>query len=136
MTVLRRTVQIRSGHMPPSIYKPSATSAVSRVPTVTTRNAANNARPTASSAVKRSRGNPMEIQSETLADEELAAITGYRRSSLQLSWLNQNGWKYVLTGARRPVVGRVYARMKLSGVKPSAENVVTEAWSLDLSRVG
>jgi hypothetical protein len=53
-----------------------------------------------------------------------------------MRWLNQNGWKYVLTGARRPVVGRVYARMKLAGVKPSAENVAAEAWSLDLSRVG
>jgi hypothetical protein len=78
----------------------------------------------------------MEIQSETLAEEELAAITGYQIPSRQLGWLNQNGWKYVLTGARRPVVGRVYARMKLAGVRPSAENIAAEAWSLDLSRVG
>lgn len=78
----------------------------------------------------------MELLSETLAEEELAAITGYQRPSLQLGWLNQNGWKYVLTGSRRPVVGRVYARMKLSGVKPSTDNVLAEAWSLDLSRVG
>jgi hypothetical protein len=51
-------------------------------------------------------------------------------------WPNRNGWKYVLTRARCPVVGRVYARMKLAGVKPSAENIAAEAWSLDLSRVG
>jgi hypothetical protein len=46
-----------------------------------------------------------------------------------------NNWEFVLTGARRPIVGRVYARMKLSGVKPSAANVVTETWSLDLANV-
>jgi hypothetical protein len=78
----------------------------------------------------------MQIQSETLAEEELAAITGYLIPSRQIEWLDSNGWKYVLTRARRPVVGRVYARMKLASVKPSAENVATEAWSLDLSRVG
>ncbi|WP_339436955.1 DUF4224 domain-containing protein [Pseudomonas sp. EL_65y_Pfl1_R32] len=78
----------------------------------------------------------MEMQSETLAKEEIAAITGYMIPSRQITWLNLNGWKYVLTRSRRPVVGRVYARMKLAGVKPSAENVAAEAWSLDLSRVG
>ena len=77
----------------------------------------------------------MEIQSETLAEEELAAITGYQIPSRQLGWLNQNGWKYVLTGARRPVVGRVYARMKLAGVQPFAVKAVAEAWTLDLSKV-
>ncbi|NWA41105.1 DUF4224 domain-containing protein [Pseudomonas reactans] len=78
----------------------------------------------------------MEIQNETLKEEELAAITGYLIPSGQIAWLNRNGWKYVLTRARRPVVGRVYARMKLAGVKPSAENIAAEAWSLDLSKVG
>ena len=78
----------------------------------------------------------MEIQSETLAEEEIAAITGYMIPSGQIAWLNRNGWKYVLTRARRPVVGRVYARMKLAGVKPSAEIVAAEAWSLYMSKVG
>lgn len=78
----------------------------------------------------------MEMQSETLAEEEIAAITGYMIPSRQIEWLNKNGWKYVLTRSRRPVVGRVYARMKLAGLKPTAENVATEAWSLDLSKVG
>ncbi len=78
----------------------------------------------------------MDIQSETLAEDELATITGYLIPSGQIGWLNRNGWKYVLTRARRPVVGRVYARMKLAGVKPSAENVAAEVWSLDLSKIG
>lgn len=77
----------------------------------------------------------MEFQSETLADEELATITGYQIPSKQIQWLNENHWEFVLTGARRPVVGRVYARLKLAGVKPSAVNAVTETWSLDLANV-
>ncbi|MGF6695015.1 hypothetical protein M2318_005110 [Metapseudomonas resinovorans] len=78
----------------------------------------------------------METQTETLSDDELVAITGYRLPSLQIKWLAKNGWQYALTGARRPVVGRVYARLKLAGVKPSSSNAVAEPWSLDLSRVG
>lgn len=78
----------------------------------------------------------MEIQPETLSDEELFAITGYRLPSLQIKWLIKNGWQHALSGARRPVVGRVYARLKLAGVKPSIANAVAEPWTLDLSKVG
>ena len=78
----------------------------------------------------------MDIQTETLAEEELAAITGYLLPSKQIQWLSINGWQYVLTRPRRPIVGRVYARLKLAGVKPSATNAVAETWTLDLSRVG
>lgn len=77
----------------------------------------------------------MDFQSETLTDEELATITGYQIPSKQIQWLTENHWEFVLTGARRPIVGRVYARLKLSGVKPSAVNVMTETWSLDLANV-
>ncbi|NBB09570.1 DUF4224 domain-containing protein [Pseudomonas sp. SLFW] len=77
-----------------------------------------------------------EVPSEFLAEEELAVVTGYQMPSRQIQWLSRNGWQYVLTGARRPIVGRVYARLKLSGVKPSASNVVAQTWTLDLSRVG
>ncbi|MDR2319793.1 MAG: DUF4224 domain-containing protein [Pseudomonas sp.] len=65
----------------------------------------------------------------------MAAITGYQIPSRQIEWLNLNGWQHVLTAAKRPVVGRIYARLKLSGVKPSASNAIAEAWSLDLARV-
>lgn len=77
----------------------------------------------------------MEFQSETLADEELATITGYQIPSKQILWLTENRWEFVLTGARRPIVGRVYARLKLAGVKPSGVNAVSETWSLDLANV-
>lgn len=77
----------------------------------------------------------MDVQTETLDEEELATITGYQKHSKQIEWLITNGWQHVLTGARRPIVGRVYARLKLAGVKPSATNAVAETWTLDLSKV-
>lgn len=77
----------------------------------------------------------MELRAETLTEEELATITGYLIPSKQIQWLAKNHWEFVLTGARRPVVGRVYARLKLAGVRPSAVNAVTETWSLDLANV-
>ena len=82
------------------------------------------------------RENSFQLPSETLTEDELAAITGYKIPSCQRQWLTLNAWEHVLTGAQRPVVGRVYARLKLAGVKPSATNAVAETWSLDLSRVG
>ncbi|WP_455893709.1 DUF4224 domain-containing protein [Pseudomonas palmensis] len=78
---------------------------------------------------------PTNLTSEILADEEIAAITGYLTPSRQIEWLNRNGWQHVLTAARRPVVGRVYARLKLAGIKPSASSAVAETWTLDLARV-
>ncbi|MCS3839074.1 hypothetical protein HNR03_003682 [Pseudomonas sp. JAI111] len=82
------------------------------------------------------RENSFHLSSETLTEDELAAITGYKIPSCQRHWLQRNAWEHVLTAAQRPVVGRVYARLKLAGVKPSATNAVAETWSLDLSRVG
>lgn len=77
----------------------------------------------------------MEKQCETLDEEELATITGYQMPSRQIQWLTDNHWHFVLTGARRPIVGRVYARLKLAGVKPSATNSVAETWTLNLANV-
>ncbi|PJY93807.1 DUF4224 domain-containing protein [Pseudomonas donghuensis] len=76
-----------------------------------------------------------KLTSEILAEEEIAAITGYQIPSRQIEWLNRNGWQHVLTAARHPVVGRVYARLKLAGIKPSAASAVAETWTLDLARV-
>lgn len=73
--------------------------------------------------------------SEILSSADLVEITGFKTPSRQLEWLIANKWQHVLTGANRPVVGRVYARLKLAGVKPSTTNAVAEPWSLDLSRV-
>lgn len=78
---------------------------------------------------------PASPQTETLSDDELTVITGYKTPSHQRQWLLKNSWVFVLTGAQRPVVGRVYARLKLAGVKPSASNAVAETWTLDLASV-
>lgn len=77
----------------------------------------------------------LSLSSETLADDELALITGYQIPSKQIQWLTQNHWEFVLTGARRPIVGRVYARMKLSGVTPSPTNAAADIWTLNLANV-
>ena len=77
----------------------------------------------------------MDIQSEILAEDEISAITGFKLARSQINWLNQHGWHYELTGARRPIVGRVYARLKLAGVKPNGANAVAETWTLDLSKI-
>lgn len=79
--------------------------------------------------------NAMPLSSETLTDDELALITGYQIPSKQIQWLTQNHWEFVLTGARRPIVGRVYARMKLAGVKPSPANAAAQIWTLNLANV-
>lgn len=77
----------------------------------------------------------MHIQTETLAEEELATISGYQTPSKQIQWLTDNHWEFVLTGARRPIVGRVYARMKLAGIQPFSVRPIADAWTLDLSKV-
>lgn len=78
----------------------------------------------------------MEVPQEILSEEELAGITGYQMPGHQIRWLENNRWSFVLTGARRPVVGRLYARMKLAGVSPTAGAALDETWTLDLSKVG
>ena len=77
----------------------------------------------------------MDFESEILTEEEISAITGFKLTRSQINWLDLHGWHYELTGARRPVVGRVYARVKLAGVKPNGTNAVAQTWTLDLSTV-
>ena len=77
----------------------------------------------------------MDIQSEILAEDEISAITGFKLARSQINWLDQHGWHYELTGARRPIVGRVYARLKLAGVKPTGANAIVHTWTLDLAKV-
>jgi hypothetical protein len=70
---------------------------------------------------------------EFLNADELAEVTGYKYVSHQREWLNKNGWVYVLNAAGRPIVGRWYARMRLSGVKPTANTGIQSAWQPDFS---
>ncbi|QRY82453.1 DUF4224 domain-containing protein [Pseudomonas sp. PDNC002] len=52
-----------------------------------------------------------------------------------MAWLKANGWVYEVYAAGRPIVGRIYARLKLAGVKPTSSAAVEEPWQLDLRDV-
>ena len=54
-----------------------------------------------------------------LTEAELSGITGTPQHKLQIDWLNANSWSFALTRAGRPVVGRLYANLKLSGIEVS-----------------
>lgn len=71
--------------------------------------------------------------SEFLTDDEIQTLTGRPQPRLQVAWLVDHGWKHEKNAAGRPVVGRLYARFKLAGIKPTA--IAAETWSLDLSKV-
>lgn len=74
----------------------------------------------------------LTIDTETLTQEELVSITGCGRRADQVSWLEAQGWTYVKTRAGEPVVGRLYARLRLAGISPSAL-VAPGGWTPDFS---
>lgn len=76
----------------------------------------------------------MPMASETLASEELLAITGCSRRGDQIAWLQSAGWTYVTNRAGEPIVGRLYARMRLAGITPNAV-VASGGWAPDFSAV-
>ena len=79
------------------------------------------------------------MEAEILSDEELANITGYKARAYQRRWLNDRQWLYVESRGKRPLVGRMYARMKLGVITPT--NITptplpaAPAWTPDFSRV-
>ncbi|MED5607850.1 DUF4224 domain-containing protein [Pseudomonas sp. JH-2] len=62
------------------------------------------------------------MESEILSDEELAEITGYKVRAWQRRWLDSHHWVYVESRGKRPLVGRLYARMKLGIVPPQVDS--------------
>lgn len=58
------------------------------------------------------------LSSETLAEDELTAITGTPMAALQREWLDKNGWAHHLNRAGKPIVGRLYARLRMAGLRP------------------
>ncbi|MDT8998383.1 DUF4224 domain-containing protein [Paucibacter sp. APW11] len=69
-----------------------------------------------------------------LTAEELERMTGTPVPRLQIHWLESNGWKFIKTRAGVPVVGRLYANLKMGGVE-MANIVAPEAWEPDFSSV-
>jgi hypothetical protein len=71
-------------------------------------------------------------ESEFLTADELVEVTGYKHAASQREWLDKNAWHYVLNAAGRPIVGRWYARMRLSGITPTFSGA-QPAWRPDFS---
>ncbi|MFJ2986580.1 DUF4224 domain-containing protein [Collimonas sp. NPDC087041] len=76
----------------------------------------------------------MEIGSEILQAEEVSAITGCARRADQLEWLKINGWTIHRNKAGEPIIGRMYARLKLAGINPATLASGT-TWVPDFSGV-
>ncbi|WP_343625408.1 DUF4224 domain-containing protein [Roseateles puraquae] len=52
-----------------------------------------------------------------LTDVELHGLTGVQQRRLQIEWLKDNGWVFFISRVGRPVVGRLYANLKLAGLE-------------------
>jgi hypothetical protein len=74
------------------------------------------------------------IQSEILTQDEVQDICGCARKSDQIDWLITNGWTFFRNRAGEPIVGRMYARLKLAGINPAAMGV-PNTWVPDFSKV-
>lgn len=61
----------------------------------------------------------LTLESETLTSEELQAITGCARKGDQVAWLEAEGWNFFRNRGGDPVVGRLYARLRLAGITPA-----------------
>lgn len=59
------------------------------------------------------------METEILSDEELAELTGYKARAYQRRWLIDRQWVFVESRGKRPLVGRMYARMKLGMLSPT-----------------
>lgn len=72
------------------------------------------------------------LTSETLTADEIEAITGAAHAAHQIKWLTDNGWLYHTTRAGKPVLGRLYARLKMAGVNMAPAQT---GWQPDLRSV-
>lgn len=77
----------------------------------------------------------MTILTETLSPEELQQITGCGRRADQVMWLDAQGWTYFKNRCGDPIVGRMYARLRLSGITP-ASAIGPTIWKPDFSTLG
>lgn len=79
------------------------------------------------------------MQAEILSDDELADLTGYKHRTHQRKWLKDRNWVFIESRGGRPLVGRMFARMKLGMVNDTTANPnpppARPAWTPDFSRV-
>ena len=64
-----------------------------------------------------------------LTEAELGALTGTPQYKLQIEWLKANGWTFTLTRAERPVVGRLYANLRLANLDVSTMSSSSNDWT-------
>lgn len=79
------------------------------------------------------------MQAEILSDDELADLTGYKQRAHQRKWLKDRNWVFIESRGGRPLVGRMFARMKLGMVNATITDPspppARPAWTPDFSRV-
>lgn len=76
----------------------------------------------------------MTLESEMLSKNELVEITGTSRRADQIAWLQAQDWRFFQTRAGEPIVGRMYARLKLAGITPQLLGAA-EVRGPDMSKV-
>lgn len=74
------------------------------------------------------------LQSETLSPDEISDISGCSRKGDQIEWLKTNGWLFIQNRAGAPIIGRLYARLRLSGINPASLGT-SSGWTPDFSKV-
>jgi hypothetical protein len=78
----------------------------------------------------------MPIPSETLEPEEIEKISGCSQKAAQVAWLKQHDWVFFKNNAGMPIIGRLYARLKLAGINPaSLAGPESSGWQLDVSNI-
>ena len=79
------------------------------------------------------------METEILSEDELADLTGYKHRGYQRQWLKDRHWFFIESCGGRPLVGRMFARMKLGIISPSLATPnpppAAPAWTPDFSRV-
>ena len=48
-----------------------------------------------------------------LSSRELETLTGFKTNARQVEWLRTKGWRFEISGNRRPIVARKYAEKML-----------------------
>lgn len=57
------------------------------------------------------------INNEFLNEDEIEELTGAKQLTNQVQWLIDRDWQFELNRKNRVMVGRWYARLKLSGIE-------------------
>lgn len=79
---------------------------------------------------------PLPAENETtLTVQEIKCITGASDKRLQIAWLVKNGWRHSTDRHGVPVIGRLYANLKLGGLD-MATVVASSEWEPNHAAIG